>query len=275
MVLGLVEYAAIIGTLVLMEGLLAADNALVLAVLVSRLPAREEQRKALLYGIVGAFVFRGIAVVAATWLIRLWYFKAGGALYLIYITAHYFLSGGHRESSGSADNAAAGKGSGSGARTARFWPTVVMVELTDIAFSVDQIVAAVSLSDELWVVYTGGMLGIIAMRFAAGGFLVLIEKRPKLAYTGHILPAWIGVKLAAKTLEHAPFNLPVHLPPWLFWSVMAAIVGWGLLRKSARPHPDADVLPDAKDDTNANADAERISVESEQSSSPDHEGRPG
>ena len=66
MVFGIVEYAAVLGTLVLMEGLLAADNALVLAVLVSRLPRRDQQRKALLYGIVGAFVFRSIAVVAAT-----------------------------------------------------------------------------------------------------------------------------------------------------------------------------------------------------------------
>jgi YkoY family integral membrane protein len=232
----LVEYAAILGTLILMEGILAADNALVLAVLVSRLPDRTEQRKALLYGIVGAFFFRAVAVVAATWLIKLWYFKAGGALYLLWITAHYFISGAHKQdmAAASADPSEIAAAKSATGKVAKFWPIVVMVELTDIAFSVDQIVAAVSLSDEMWVVYTGGMLGIIAMRFAAGGFLVLIEKRPMLAYTGHILPAWIGVKLAFKTLEAAPFNLPIHLSGWIFWSVMAALVAWGLLRKPAR-----------------------------------------
>ncbi len=239
MLANIVEYSAILGTLVFMEGILAADNALVLAVLVSRLPDRAEQKKALLYGIVGAFVFRAIAVIAATWLIRLWYFKAAGALYLLWITAHYFISGAHKDdmARASGDPAKQNGGSLSG-KVARFWPVVIMVELTDIAFSVDQIVAAVSLSDELWVVYTGGMLGIIAMRFAAGGFLVIIEKRPILAYTGHILPAWIGVKLAFKTLEAQPFNLPIHLPGWIFWSVMAGIVAWGVLARRVPDEPE-------------------------------------
>ena len=239
MLVNIVEYSAILGTLVFMEGILAADNALVLAVLVSRLPDRAEQKKALLYGIVGAFVFRAIAVIAATWLIRLWYFKAAGALYLLWITAHYFISGAHKDdmARASGDPAKQNEGSLSG-KVARFWPVVIMVELTDIAFSVDQIVAAVSLSDELWVVYTGGMLGIIAMRFAAGGFLVVIEKRPMLAYTGHILPAWIGVKLAFKTLEAQPFNLPIHLPGWIFWSVMAGIVAWGVLARRVLDEPE-------------------------------------
>lgn len=225
-----VEYVAIIGTLVLMEGLLAADNALVLAVLVSRLPNPSERKRALLYGIAGAFIFRGLSLLAVTWLIAMWEFKALGAAYLFYITAHYFWSGAHKvdqaRASQVADPAANPVLEG---KVATFWPTVIMVELTDVAFSVDQIVAAVALSNELWVVYTGGMLGIIAMRFAAGGFLVLVEKRPKLAYTGHLLPAWIGLKLAIKTLEHEPFSLPVHMEPWLFWSVMAALVAWGLL----------------------------------------------
>ena len=246
----LAEYAAIIGTLVLMEGLLAADNALVLAVLVSRLPKRSQQRKALLYGIVGAFVFRGLSLVAVTWLIAMWEFKALGALYLFYITIHYFWSGAYKadQAAAHATDPAAPVALG---KAPTFWPTVIMVELTDIAFSVDQIVAAVALSNELWLVYTGGMLGIIAMRFAAGGFLVLIEKHPKLAYTGHLLPAWIGLKLAIKTLGHEPFNLPVHMPPWLFWSVMAALVAWGLLStQKPRPKlPEGDERPTSAADT--------------------------
>ncbi|MDP6124140.1 MAG: hypothetical protein QGH20_00105 [Candidatus Latescibacteria bacterium] len=220
-----VEYAAILGTLVFMEGVLAADNALVLAVLVSRLPNKDQQKKALLYGIVGAFVFRGISVLAAKWLISIWYFKAGGALYLMYITAHYFLSGGHKEDHTKGPTADDREGKG----VARFWPTVVLVELTDIAFSVDQIVAAISLSDELWLIYTGGMMGVVAMRYAAGVFLRVIDKHPRLAYTGHILPAWIGVKLAVKTLADAPFDWPISMPPWLFWPVLVGIVVWGLI----------------------------------------------
>jgi len=238
------QNAHVIGTLVLMEGLLSADNALVLAILVSRLPEREQQRKALLYGIVGAFAFRGIAVVAATWLIRLWYFKAGGAAYLMYITVHYFSSGAYRADIAEANGTAPGS-SRKGERVAAFWPTVVMVELTDVAFSVDQIVAAVALSDKLWVVYTGGVLGIIAMRFAAGGFLGLIERRPMLRYTGHLLPAWIGIKLAVKTLDREPFNVPVPMPTWLFWTVMVGLVVWGVFGKRQSGPPGDPAGPDA------------------------------
>ncbi len=239
MVAHILEYSAIIGTLVLMEGLLAADNALVLAVLVSRLPERREQKKALLYGIIGAFVFRALSLLSAYWLIHMWEFKALGAAYLIFMTVRYFWSGEYRADRHAAAlalpegvEAEAGEEqpAGTGGRfSPRFWPTVIMVELTDLAFSVDQIVAAVGLSSRLAVVYTGGMLGIIAMRFAAGGFLLLIERRPRLAYTGHILPAWIGIKLAVETLGHAPFNRDVHMPGWVFWSGMAILVAWGLL----------------------------------------------
>ena len=56
--------------LVALEGLLSADNAMVLAVLVLGLP-KPQQRKALQYGIVGAFAFRAAATLLAAYLIRL------------------------------------------------------------------------------------------------------------------------------------------------------------------------------------------------------------
>ncbi|MBI4223450.1 MAG: hypothetical protein HY609_00815, partial [Deltaproteobacteria bacterium] len=74
-----------VGTLVVLEGLLSADNALVLAILVKHLPG-EQRKKALRYGIVGALVFRLFCILVATWLIHAWYFKAAGAAYLIYIS---------------------------------------------------------------------------------------------------------------------------------------------------------------------------------------------
>src|SRR5262245_4318761 len=61
-------------TLVFLEGLLSADNALVLAVMVRHL-AREEQRRALRYGIWGAFGFRLIAVLLSAVLLHFWQFK--------------------------------------------------------------------------------------------------------------------------------------------------------------------------------------------------------
>src|SRR4051795_9418392 len=104
-------------TLVFLEGLLSADNALVLAVMVRHLP-REEQRRALRYGIWGAFGFRLIAVLLSAVLLRFWIFKGVGGAYLIYLAAAHFLS---REEDVHA-NKSTRFGSG-------FWGTVVSVEL--------------------------------------------------------------------------------------------------------------------------------------------------
>src|SRR5438067_9363038 len=78
-----------IAALVALEGLLSADNALVLAILVLGLP-KNQQRKALRYGIAGAFAFRSIATLLAAYLIRLASVKLIGALYLLYLVYRHF-----------------------------------------------------------------------------------------------------------------------------------------------------------------------------------------
>lgn len=131
----------IIGSLVLLEGLLSADNALVLAVMVKHLP-KEQQRKALFYGILGAYLFRFLAIGLGTFLIGFWEVKALGALYLFYIAYKGLFKGGGEE--GETKN----KGTS-------FWRTVLLVELMDIAFSIDSVVAAFGLSNQVWVLFLG------------------------------------------------------------------------------------------------------------------------
>ena len=128
-----------IGTLVGLEGLLSADNALVLAILVRHLPT-DQRKKALRYGIWGAFIFRLIALLLVSWLIHAWYFKALGAGYLLFISFKHFWN---LKTSTSIE--------GKGYQNMSFWRTVVTVELTDIAFSIDSILAAVALSNKLWI----------------------------------------------------------------------------------------------------------------------------
>src|SRR5215813_11110354 len=86
-----------VGLLVALEGLLSADNAMVLAVLVLGLP-KKQQKKALRYGIIGAFVFRSICTLLAVYLIRLGWVKLLGAGYLMYLTIRHFWGGGAAES---------------------------------------------------------------------------------------------------------------------------------------------------------------------------------
>lgn len=234
-------------TLVVLEGLLSADNALVLAVMVRHLP-KDQQKRALRYGIFGAFLFRLIAVVFASLLLGFWWLKVLGGLYLLYLAVKHFLT-----PQGDDPESLAKGGAG-------FWATVINVELADIAFSIDSILAAVGMSErlpddianivllnipgshdvnlQLVIVYIGGILGIITMRMVAGAFLVLLERFKGLTVGAYLLVAWIGLNLITSGLHTwKPKQLPIEMPEWMFWGGMGAIVLVSLLipNKSAAP----------------------------------------
>ncbi|HEX6973766.1 MAG TPA: hypothetical protein VF147_05155, partial [Vicinamibacterales bacterium] len=141
-----------IGLLVLLEGLLSADNALVLAILVLGLP-RRDQRKALRYGIIGAFAFRILAILLAVHLMAFAWVKLIGSVYLLYLSYSHFFGGQGGDERRAIKPATAWLG------MSVFWSTVVRVELTDVVFAVDSILVAVAMSPKTWVVITGGILG--------------------------------------------------------------------------------------------------------------------
>jgi YkoY family integral membrane protein len=183
-----------IALLVLLEGLLSADNALVLAILVLGLP-RSQQQKALRYGILGAFVFRILAVLLAVYLIKVSFVKLIGALYLLYLAYTHFFRGGGSEARREIKKATPWLG------LSAFWATVVKVELTDLVFAVDSILVAVAMSPKTWVVITGGVLGIITMRLVIGRLLVLVRRYPAIVDGAFIIIAWVGIKLLIEYLR--------------------------------------------------------------------------
>ncbi len=220
-----------IAALVALEGLLSADNAMVLAVLVLGLP-KPQQRKALRYGIVGAFAFRTIATVLAAFLIRLGWVKLAGAGYLLFLVARHFFSG-----EGAALRRAP-KPARPWAGLPAFWATVVKVELTDIVFAIDSILVAVAMSPKLWVILSGGILGIIMMRAVIGRLLALIERYPPLVDGAFVIIAWVGVKLIVEFL-HAEGYTHFEFPEWLSLGLIAVIFALSFLyaRTQARRHP--------------------------------------
>lgn len=236
--------------LVFLEGLLSADNALVLAVMVRHLP-KHEQRRALRYGIWGAFVFRLIAVLLSSVLIGFWLFKLVGGIYLIYLAVSHFVTvlSHHHENQGEGhDRETSGEGTQSAAKQfgRGFWGTVVSVELADIAFSIDSILAAVAMADDLpeqlgnWklvIVYIGGILGILTMRFVAGYFILLLERFRGLANGAYFLVAWIGLKLMSSGLADAKY-FEHEMPSKLFWSVMLLIAVLSFIVKPRTPASD-------------------------------------
>jgi YkoY family integral membrane protein len=195
-----------IGLLVALEGLLSADNALVLAILVLGLP-KPQQKKALRYGILGAFFFRTVATLLAVYLIRLGWVKLAGAAYLLYLVYRHFSTGdaGERQAKPEARPAFG---------LSAFWATVVKVELTDIVFAIDSILVAVAMSPKTWVVITGGILGIIAMRLVIGRLLALVERYPPLVDGAFVIIAWVAIKLLVEYL---------HTEGYISWEIPKTI----------------------------------------------------
>lgn len=197
-----------IATLAILEGILSVDNALVLAILVRTLP-RHQQKRALAYGIAGAFAFRFLALIFAAYLMRLWVFKLIGGAYLLYLAMkHMFFF--QKEDAHHPGASVAGN----------FWKTVFLVELTDIAFSIDSITTAVAMSDKLLIVWLGGILGIISLRLASGVFIRLLEKLPKLEDLAYQLIFFIGTKLTLEAFH-------VEIEAEIFWLIMGVIATLG------------------------------------------------
>lgn len=200
----------VIVSLIIMEGLLSVDNALVIAAMVSHLP--EKQRAwALRAGLAGAYLFRGLTLAFVTFIIANPWIKLVGAGYLVFLM---FKNLG-------IDEEKSEHGTNKSPRS--FWGTVIGVELADLAFSIDNVIAAVALSPKLWIVVTGVFMGILAMRFVAGLFVTLMEKHPILEKVAYILVGYVGLQLFAEELWH------VHVTELGKLAIIAGIISTGLI----------------------------------------------
>lgn len=231
----------VISLLVVLEGVLSIDNALVLGLLAKRLP-KQQQRKALTYGLGGAFVFRFVAIGAAAYLLQWRFVKLVGGGYLLWVAIKHFFLDQRKEELRNRSAISAPP-----LRHAGFWSTVAVIELTDIAFAIDSIVAAIALvgsapvghtgpHPKLWVVITGGMLGVILMRFAAVLFIKLLDEFPRFETSAYLLVSIIGVKLIVdwglNTPAHphrANFHSPESAAFWIFWILMLLCFAVGFL----------------------------------------------
>jgi len=233
---------ATVGFLVVLEGLLSIDNALVLGVLAQRIqpPLR---MKALSYGLIGGLLLRLAAIAAAAVLLRFSILKLLGGIYLLWISLDYF-AGKKAEATSNDSPFLVGRG---------FWCTVAAIELTDLAFAADSILAAVALvgpappgsnamfHPKYWVIAVGGMLGIVLMRFAAAAIAKILGRFPRLHRSAYLLVLLIGIKLlidfAANNPSHphrVDFQDPARIELWLFWLCAVICLAAGLTGRRAR-----------------------------------------
>ena len=211
----------IIGNLIIIESLLSVDNAAVLATMVMDLP-KEQRQKALRYGIIGAYVFRGLCLLFAAFLIQIWWLKPLGGLYLLFLVFNYFRTKSTPDTKDDILNkkehwfykATIG-------RLNQFWSTVALVEIMDLAFSIDNVFAVVAFTENLILIWTGVFIGILAMRFVAQWFVKLMGRYPFLEQAAFIVIGILGLKLFLSLYEHYRPNddvskfLSGHTADWL------------------------------------------------------------
>jgi YkoY family integral membrane protein len=227
--------------LIILEGLLSFDNALALAALVTRrLSDPDDRKKALTWGIWGAYFFRAIVVVIGVWLMKHEWIKAVAGLYLVQMAVReLFFKKEHFE----AEAKTAGEDSKKwfkGIRLSPLWSTIIAVEVMDIMFSIDSIAAALALSSKVWVLMTGAILGILLMRVAANSFVVLIHKFPILEKTAFVLVLLAGVNVCLKLkdldLGFMMLTIDKPIPEHMFTILLFSVFFGSLLLNARYPH---------------------------------------
>jgi YkoY family integral membrane protein len=200
---------AIIGNLIIIESLLSVDNAAVLATMVMDLPEKQRE-KALKYGIIGAYVFRGLAMIFAAILIQIWWLKPIGGLYLLYLVWDWWKSKQTKnEEDDTLDKNSNWLYKATVGKIGNFWATVALVELMDMAFSIDNVFAAVAFTPNIILVCIGVFIGILAMRFIAQWFVKLMEKYAFLETAAFVVIGILGIKLALSIFEHYMPESPI------------------------------------------------------------------
>jgi len=236
----LLEYGWVLLILVVLEGMLAADNALVLAIMVRHLPEKERKR-ALFYGLAGAFVLRFGSLFVISLLVDFWWIQGLGAAYLLFMSIKHLYDKTRPPKPEDLEK---------GRKGSSFWMTVLKVEFADLAFAIDSILAAIALAvalpatglgkigsldtGQFFVVFAGGMIGLIIMRFAANVFVELLHKRPGLEIAAFLIVGWVGVKLGLMTIAHPAVGwIPEAFPHSTIWKIIfyvvlvgIAVIGW-------------------------------------------------
>jgi YkoY family integral membrane protein len=177
----------------ILEIVLSIDNAAVLAAMVKELP-KEQQKKALTYGIAGAYVFRGLALLFASVLIKLVWLKVAGGLYLMYLA--------YNALSTNVEQGGESKMTIKIPFLSALWSTIVAIEMMDLVFSIDNVFAAVAFTPNLWLICGGVFVGILAMRFATTKFVKVLEKNPILERVAYWVIGALGLKLVSSYWLH-------------------------------------------------------------------------
>ena len=224
------EVLLLLPLLIALEAVLSADNAIALAAISRRLHDRRRQETALNLGLLLALVFRMALIIAAQWVLDFWPLQLAASAYLLWLCGRHLaglLSGEEVQAEGPdaevpqplhpQPNATLGS-------------VVATLAVTDLAFSIDSVAAAVAVSDRLWLVMAGGVIGVIALRLTAELFIRWLEVFRHLETAGYLAVGLVGIRLLLRVVLPA-----VEVPEWALLLVVASLFLWGFSVRNPDP----------------------------------------
>ena len=231
-----VDTLLLLPVLISLEAVLSADNAIALAAIAQGLDGETQQRRALNFGLLIAFVLRVALILTAGWVLQFWQFEVLGAGYLLWLVYQHFTAATDNEEHHH------------GPRFESLWQAIPVIAFTDLAFSLDSVTTAIALSDEVLVILLGGTIGIITLRFMAGLFIRWLEEFERLEDAGFITVAFVGIRLLTRVID--PGLVP---PDWLMVAAIAVIFAWGFSKRI-----DAHAGADSSDNVEDQKDGDKV-----------------
>lgn len=215
-----IEAPLVLLLLVALEAVLSADNAIALAAIARGLEDPRLQRQALNFGLAVAYVLRMTLILTATWVVQFWQFELLGAAYLLWLVFEHFTSEEDEEHQHH------------GPRFTSLLQAIPIIAVTDLAFSLDSVTTAIAISDQTWLVLTGGTIGVITLRFMAGLFIRWLTIYVHLEDAGYITVGFVGLRLLVRALK------PELVPPeWLMIAAIALVFIWGFSKRTKEESP--------------------------------------
>ncbi|MEA3143902.1 MAG: hypothetical protein QOG31_1226 [Thermoplasmata archaeon] len=220
MAIDLVQAGSIIATLVLLEAVLSFDNAAILTVMSRKLPPGAERKKALNYGLAIAYVLRIAAILVAVVLVKNTLFLTLGGAYLVFLAAKHFIGLARGEKHPTTVPGPQQKAPAKGfLGLSPLHSIVFQIGLIDVAFALDQVVAAVAFTKDVdavdlirvgvvhltyqqTLILTAATAGLISLRVLAPFISRLMDWLPLLEHMAFVAVGFVGALLV---LEHPQF----------------------------------------------------------------------
>lgn len=222
-------------TLSVLELVLGIDNVIFISILSGKLPEKD-QKKARLIGLALALLMRIGLLFSLTWVMGLtaplftvWGQSVSGRDLILLIGGLFLLAKSTHEIHGSLEGA---EGESSKKVYAGFAGVIIQIMLLDIVFSLDSVITAVGMVDNIWVMIAAVVVSIIAMMLFAGSIGAFVQRHPTIKMLALSFLLLIGTSLIAEGLHF-------HIPKGYVYFAMAFSVFVELLnirlRKKAPP----------------------------------------